>query len=88
MLYKKEIKKNPDKEGNIRDNTDLLQLIILNNLESINSELIEMKLSQKERLVRLNSIAKSQIELIKNNLSFEKIKQIENKKHNFTEISK
>ena len=69
--------KNPDKEGNIRDNTDLLHLIILNNLESINSELIEMKLPQKERLIRLNSIAKTQIELIKNNVSFEKLKQIE-----------
>ena len=60
-------------------------MIILNNLENINSELIEMKLTQKERLVRLNSVAKSQIELIKSNLSFEKLKQIENKKHNFTE---
>ena len=52
-------------------------MIILNNLESINSELIEMKLPQKERLIRLNSIAKTQIELIKNNVSFEKLKQIE-----------
>ena len=77
MTAKEWKEKNPDKEGNIRDNTDLLHLIILNNLENINSELIEMKLPQKERLIRLNSIAKSQIELIKNNLSFEKLKQIE-----------
>ena len=39
-------------KGNIRDYTDLLHLVILNNLENINAELIEMKIQQNERLIR------------------------------------
>lgn len=57
-------------KGNIRDYTDLLHLVILNNLENINAELIKMKIPQSERLVRLNSIAKKQMELLKNSNSF------------------
>lgn len=60
-------------KGNIRDYTDLLHLVILNNLENINAELIEMKIPQNERLVRLNNIARKQMELLKNNKSFNKI---------------
>ena len=64
--------------GNIRDYTDLLHLVILNNLENINSELIEMKIPQKERLIRLNNIAKKQMELLKSNKSFSNLEYIEN----------
>ena len=53
--------------GNIRDYTDLLHLIILNNLENINAELIALGMSQNERLVRLNVTAKNQIKLLKDN---------------------
>ena len=67
--------KNPElaKEGNIRDFTDILHLIILNNLENLNAELIEMGISQQDRLVRLNHSAKKQIELLQYN---ENIKQL------------
>ena len=68
--------------GNIRDNTDLLHLVILNNLENINTELIEQKISQRERLIRLNNIARKQVELLKNNRSLNKLEYIENKVHN------
>ena len=68
--------------GNIRDNTDLLHLVILNNLENINAELIEQKISQRERLIRLNNIARKQVELLKNNRSLNKLEYIENKVHN------
>ena len=68
--------------GNIRDNTDLLHLVILNNLENINTELIEQKISQRERLIRLNNIARKQVELLKNNKSLNKLEYIENKVHN------
>ena len=75
-------------KGNIRDYTDLLHLVILNNLENINAELIEMKVPQNERLVRLNNIARKQIELLKNNKSFNNLKYIENKVNNkYTLIS-
>lgn len=66
-------------KGNIRDYTDLLHLVILNNLENINAELIALKIPQSERLVRLNNIAKKQINLLKFNKSFNNLKYIENK---------
>lgn len=67
---------NPElaKNGNIRDYTDLLHLIILNNLENINAQLIKNNLSQKERLIILNETAKNQIEILNDNKN---IKQLE-----------
>lgn len=69
--------KNPEnaKEGNIRDYTDLLHLIILNNLENINAELIEMGVTQQERLVHLNHSAKKQIELLRYNDNIRKLEE-------------
>lgn len=54
--------KNPElaKKGNIRDYTDLLHLVILNNLQNTSAELIADGLSQRERLIRLNESAKRQ----------------------------
>jgi len=48
-------------EGNIRDHATLEQLVVLTNLESLNSVLIRQGLSQPERLQRLNEIAISQM---------------------------
>ena len=60
---------NPElaKNGNIRDYTDLLHLVILNNLENTNAELIEAKVPQNERLVRLNNSARRQMKVLKDN---------------------
>ena len=66
-------------KGNIRDYTDLLHLVILNNSENINAELIEMGIPQRERLIKLNKIAKRQMELLKDNKSFNNLEYIENK---------
>lgn len=52
---------NPDKEGNIRDHASLEQLVVLSNLESINSVLIHQGLTQHERLSQLNEIAITQM---------------------------
>ena len=52
-------------KGSIRDYTDLLHLVILNNLENINAELVHMDIPQNERLIRLNNIARKQMELLK-----------------------
>lgn len=65
------------KKGNIRDYTDLLHLIILNNLENINAELIKNKISQKERLIILNERAKVQINILKNNNNIKKLEELE-----------
>lgn len=44
------------------------QLVVLSNLESINSVLISQGLKQKERLIKLNEIAITQMKsLIENN---------------------
>ena len=53
--------------GNIRDYTDLLHLVILNNLQNTNAELIEENVPQSERLIRLNNSARRQMEALKNN---------------------
>ena len=74
MTSKEWRNQNPNLKGNIRDYTDLLHLVILNNLENINAQLIEMKIPQNERLIRLNNIAKKQIELLRNNRSFNDLK--------------
>lgn len=81
---------NPElaKNGNMRDYTDLLHLVILNNLENINAELIKMEISQSERLVKLNNIAKKQMNLLKNNNAFDNLKYVENKIKNKTNMIK
>ena len=60
MTVKEWRKSNPElaKNGNIRDYTDLLHLVILNNLQNTNAELIEEEVPQSERLVRLNNSAR------------------------------
>ncbi|MBR1414220.1 MAG: KilA-N domain-containing protein [Bacilli bacterium] len=70
--------KNPNLDGNIRDYANILELIILNNLESINSKLIEMNMSQEKRLISLNNTAKRQIELLKGNNNIKKLALLEN----------
>lgn len=68
--------------GNMRDYTDLLHLIILNNLENINAQLIKNGISQKERLIILNETAKSQINILSDNKNIKKLENIENKVNN------
>ena len=72
----KEANPNLSNSGNIRDYTDLLHLVILSNLENINAELIEIGLSQSERLIRLNEMAKKQMEILRNNKSFKNLESI------------
>jgi len=52
---------NPKAEANIRDQASIEQLVVLTNLESLNSVLIRQGLSQPDRLQRLNQIAISQM---------------------------
>ena len=66
--------KHPGKDGNIRDYSDVTQLVILANLEGINAELIRQGLSQKERLVKLNEIAIVQMRALIGNASIKKLK--------------
>ena len=56
--------KNKDKTGNIRDYATINELICLANLENINSIYINEKMSQSERLIKLNKIAISQMKIL------------------------
>ena len=69
MTAKEWRQENPElaKKGNIRDYTDLLHLVILNNLENTNAEFIKLGMSQSERLISLNNSARNQMEILKNN---------------------
>lgn len=51
----------------MRDYTDLLHLVILNNLENSNAEFIKLGINQRERLIKLNESARNQMEILKNN---------------------
>ncbi len=55
---------NKELKGNIRDYAHINELICLSNLENINALLINEKLSQKDRLIKLNQIAIKQMTLL------------------------
>ena len=65
------------KNGNMRDYTDLLHLIILNNLENTNAELIRMNIKQSDRLIRLNESARNQMETLKNNKNIKELEVLQ-----------
>lgn len=70
---------NPElaKNGNIRDYTDLLHLIILNNLENTNAELIRMNIKQSDRLIRLNESARNKMKALKNNKNIKELEVLQ-----------
>ena len=80
MTAKEWKEKNPTlaKEGNMRDYTDLLHLVILNNLQNTNAQLIEEKVLQSERLVKLNTIARRQMQILKDNKNIKELKMLQN----------
>jgi hypothetical protein len=65
---------NPGAEGNIRDHAPLEQLVVLTNLESLNSVLIRQGLPQPERLATLNGIAITQMRTLLNASSMKRLK--------------
>ncbi|WP_225814868.1 hypothetical protein [Photorhabdus antumapuensis] len=69
-------KENPELKGNIRDYATLEQLVVLSNLESFNAELIGQGLSTNDRFQKLNRVAVSQMEILIENKSIEKLKQL------------
>ena len=79
MTAKEWQKNNPElaENGNIRDYTDLLHLVILNNLQNTNAELIEEKVPQRERLIRLNDSARRQMEALKDNKSLKDLELLQ-----------
>jgi len=64
---------NPGKEGNIRDYSNIEQLLVLANMESMNAEFIRMELPQSERLKKLNTIAIQQLKSLSGNPNVKKL---------------
>ena len=58
--------KNPDLKGNMRDYATINELICLSNMENLNAVLIDEKIPQKERLIKLNRIAIQQMSILEN----------------------
>lgn len=75
MTAKQWRKKNPNKDGNIRDYANVAELVCLVNLENLNSVYINEALSQKDRLVKLNQIAIHQMKLL---IDDNRIQKLEN----------
>lgn len=64
MTAKEWREKNPNINGNIRDYTDILHLVVLSNLEVLNASMIDNNISQKERIEKLNQTARRQLEIL------------------------
>ncbi len=65
---------NPTSKGNIRDEATIEQLVVLSNMESINSVLIHNGLTQPERLLQLNKMAITQMKSLVQNRTIMKLK--------------
>jgi hypothetical protein len=64
----------PEAEGNLRDHAPLEQLVVLTNLESLNSVLIRQGLSAPERLLKLNEIAITQMRTLLADTNLKRLK--------------
>ena len=70
--------KNPTLDGNMRDYANILKLVILSNLENLNSEMIAQGIEQKTRLERLNEIAKKQYNILQDSKGIKKLEGLDN----------
>ena len=69
---------NPSLKGNVRDYASLNELLVLANMESYNAILIEKGVDQKERMVELRKLARTQL-LSLERLNDDGLLSIENK---------
>ncbi|WP_318051759.1 KilA-N domain-containing protein [Mesomycoplasma ovipneumoniae] len=69
---------NPDLEGNIRDYASLNELLVLANIESYNATLISKGMVQKERVIELRKLARTQLTSLEK-LNDSGIKKLESK---------
>ena len=66
---------NPSVGGNIRDNANVCQLIVLINMENMNAELIKQKISASQRLIYLRKMATEQMESISDNAAVKRLEK-------------
>lgn len=72
-------KENPDLKGNMRDYASLNELLVLANMESYNAILIGKGIAQKERMIELRKLARTQLVSLES-LNRSKIERLESKK--------
>ena len=77
MTSKEWRKNNPNLKGNIRDNTDITHLIVLSNLEVLNSSMISDGINQIDRIDKLNKEAIKQLTILYENNNIKKVDLIE-----------
>jgi len=68
---------NPDKSGNIRDDSTIEQLLVLANIENINALYISKGISQPERIIELNRLARQQLMQLLDNSSVKSLKSLD-----------
>ena len=83
-LFNKRVKQqwreeNPDLKGNMRDYASLNELLVLANMESYNAILIGKGMEQKERMMELRKLARTQMTSLEK-LNDSSIKRLEGKK--------
>jgi hypothetical protein len=64
---------NPDEKGNVRDGSNVTQLVCLANLETLNAHWIERQLPHAERLQLLNNTAIQQMRLLTEDRHMQKL---------------
>lgn len=79
MTAKEWRENNPNLDGNIRDYTDILHLIVLSNLEVLNASMIDNNISQSERLEKLNITARKELSILANNKNIIDIQNLDAK---------
>ena len=76
---KEQREENQDLKGNMRDYASLNELLVLANMESYNAVLIGKGMDQKERMIELRNLARTQLMSLKK-LGESDIKKLEGKK--------
>ena len=80
MTAKEWREENPNLQGNVRDYTDILHLVILSNLEVLNASMIDNNIPQKERLERLNNIAIKELNILIEDNNIKTIQNFDSRK--------
>lgn len=85
MTAKEWREQNPNLDGNIRDYTDIIHLVVLSNLEVLNASMIDNDISQKERLEKLNQTARKELAILVNDKNIIGITELDKKSNQLIE---
>ena len=77
MTAKEWREQNPNLSGNIRDYADILHLVVLSNLEVLNANMIDNNIPQKQRLEKLNNVARKELDVLIKDKNIIGIKELE-----------